>query len=177
MGLKKSVTTNFGIDAENAYHRIKSVRGENGGEIRYHVDIYFNEEARNQGKVPMEEKMYVVPGNLRSRLGVITELYNILKQEPGYEGAEDVLEPDFFPHISTYISNAYLISAASISGLDRDTMSVTNGTVDGKFIMDGYIVSGTITEANITNISIVNDGYKNGHISGANIDGYIIQVL
>lgn len=177
MGLKKITTTNFGIDATEAYHRIKSVRGENGGEIRYQVDVYFNEEARNQGKSPMEERLYTVPGDLRSRLGVITELYNILKQEPGYEGAEDILEPDFFPYLNTYISNAYLLSAVTISDLDTDTMSVTNGSISGKFIIDGYIVSGVITEANVTNISIINDGYKNGHISSANIDGYIIQVL
>lgn len=177
MGLKKSVETNFGISADAAYHRIKSVRGENGGDIRYQVDIYFNEAARDAGHAPMEERVHAVPGDLRSRLGVITELYNILKQEPGYEGAEDVLEPDFFPYLNTYISNAYLLSAITIDGLDTDTMSINNGSITGKFIMDGYIVSGTITEANVTNISVVNDGYKNGHISSANIDGYIIQVL
>lgn len=177
MGIKKGVTTNYGIDAPEAYHRIRSVRGENGGGIRYEVDTYFNETARDNNAEPLGSKTYNVPGDLRARLGVITELYNVLKKEPEFDGATDVLEPGIFPYFNSYITSAYLLSADIIDGLDTNTMIVTNGTIAGKFIVDGNIVSGTATNVSATGISLADVGYKNGYISSANIDGYVIQIL
>jgi hypothetical protein len=177
MGIRKGTVTHFGLNAENAYHRIKTVRGENGGVIKYEVETYLDQDARLNGFRPLTSDIFAVPGDLQSRLGIISELYNILKLEPGYEGAEDIFEPTSFPHISGQISNAYMLMATSISGLDTDTMSVNDGYVTGKFVMNGYVVQGTLASASISNIASFGDGYRNGYISEAELDGYIVQVL
>lgn len=177
MGIIKGVTTTFGIDAPEAYHRIKSVRGKNGGDIRYEVETFYSTEAKDNGSEPLQTNTHLVPGDLRSSIGLITELYNILKTEEAYVDSEDVFEADFFPHIDSYITNAYLLSAIDVTNFDAQTMSISDGILTGRFIVDGYIVNGTLTGAEVNNVVFVNNGYKGGFITNGHLDGYVTQIL
>lgn len=176
MGIRKNITTASGLTVEGAYHRIKTVRGTNGGGIRYEVEVFLSEEAKNQGLAPLEQRLYNVPGDLQSKLGVITELYNIMKQEPEYEGAEDVFESQVYPYLSIPITEGYVLLALVTGGLNSDN-SVTSGSLTGKFIFDGYVVSGTLSNAETTQLTPSGQSFKNAQILSANLDGYVVQVL
>jgi len=176
MGIRKGITTASGLTVENAYHRIKTVRGTNGGGIRYEVEVFLSEDAKSQGLAPLEQRLYNVPGDLQATLGVITELYNIMKQEPEYEGAEDVYESLVYPYVSAPITEGYVLLALITDGLQLDN-SVVAGTLSGKFLYDGYVVSGTLSNATTSILTASGESFKNAHILSANLDGYVVQVL
>jgi hypothetical protein len=156
MALKKSITTKTGIVAPNAYHRIKSVKGENDGSIWYYVDIYLDEAARDAKMRPLDTKAFQVPDDIKSKIGIIIELYNILKLNPSYADSEDVIEENpISGKIGDVISNTFVMDAtlSSTDGISYSEESLSGVAITGSVIIDQFIVYGVFNNANLDHIS------------------------
>lgn len=161
MALKKSITTRTGVLAPDAYHRIRSVKGENDGAISYYVDIYFDEGSRDARKQPLETKVFKVPDSIKSKIGIVHELYNILKTHPSYDGAEDVREENMVQDlVGTELQLTPVISVTLMSktGLSFDEAQLSGMTISGDAIVSPYVATGVFTNANLD--YIVWDGQK-----------------
>lgn len=155
MGIKKGVTTAFGIDAPEAYHRIKSVQGKNGGNIKYDVDIFYNTSARDGGSLPFESRTHIVTGDLRSKIGIISELYNVLKLESDYAGAEDIYESDpIIAQFGSTITDTFVMKGNIADGYqtNHNETSLSDTSFSADVIIGEYVVDATFTNANLQNI-------------------------
>lgn len=60
MALQKSITIdNYGIELPNSYHKIDSIRIENG-QINFMIKVYASKDARDQNANPLEFNSYPV---------------------------------------------------------------------------------------------------------------------
>lgn len=179
MALKSKYKSKYGIEAENAYHRIQRVRGSQSTDVSYDIEIYFNQAARLGGAKPLEIERRVIPQELLSSLSVTHELYEILKKEPEYDGyAVDVFESGVFPYFYTAFTGAYIVKASIVQGYDANTKQMTNGIIDGKVIIDNKVVLGRFLNIEGENIFINGEGdIIKGWINFGSGDGYVVQFL
>jgi len=178
MGLQKSFNSGFGIAAPEGYHRIKSVTGDSDKNISYIVELFYNKEACDTGKAPLSILSKSVPQDLVSRIGVIYELYQILKTEPEYLGAIDIIESDDFTAVSNYdISNSYAIDLTLADGYALVGNEGTDVVGSGKVILGGQVISGIHTGLNITSAVESNGKIVQGFITAGTCNGLIVQHL
>lgn len=178
MGLQKLFSSGFGIDATEGYHRIKNVTGDVEGNISYIVEIYFDKAAKDSGKAPLAILSKNVPQDMTSRIGVIYELYQILKLEPEYLGAVDVIEPDNFTTVlGTDVSNAYVINCTLADGYALSNGAVSDAVLTGKIVFGGQVISGVITGADVTNAVESNGKIVQGLLAAGTANGLIVQNL
>jgi len=180
MGLKKSFTSKYGLTAPDAYHRIQSVRGtQDGFNIRYEVETYYDQDARDAGHSPLEIQRYSVPNALKTKIGIVHELYEVLKAETEYDGAIDIFEPSYFPNYSNQpLVTGYVLSATLADGYSIVNDAVTDAILSGKCLVGGEVIIGSFTQVDAQNLTV--DGYgviKGGCISDGYADGYVVQVL
>lgn len=179
MGLKKTHQTKFGITANEAYHKITHVRGDDNGGITFFVDIYYDEAARDNGGDPLERHRHVVPQEFVSKLGVAHELYEVLKKNSMYAEAVDVFEDGVFPSLADqYFQGAYILTANLSDGYTVVDGNIENSIISGKIILNGKIVYGSFSGVNA--IKVETDGYgvvKKGFILDGYADGHVVQNL
>jgi len=180
MALKKQYKSKYGLTAENAYHRIQRVRGNQSTDVSYDVEIYLDQESRAAGAMPLEIERRTVPQELRSSLSVTHEIYEVLKKEPGYDGyAVDVFESGVFPHFYTSISGGFILKTTVSDGSYNDlSRTISGGTLEGKILINGQVVLGTFRDAQAEKVML--NGYGDvvhGYVNYANADGYVVQVL
>lgn len=84
MALQKTVTTPYGIEVINAYHRIEYVQIVNKTSIVYHIRTYKD----NSGLPFFEEKILQSDYDLNGE-NPIAQAYAHLKTLPEYAGAVD----------------------------------------------------------------------------------------
>ena len=88
MALKKSISTDFGINAE--YWNIGAVQEDfkgQGTEVTFYG--YASKEAREAGKQPLSAGKVQIAGADYIAGADRQALYQIIKQKPEFEGAED----------------------------------------------------------------------------------------
>lgn len=89
MALLKTIDLNNGLTIENAYHRIDAFVG-NKENIRIHIKVYINQEARNIGKSYIEEKFYdFIPSINETADNFIKQGYEFIKTLPEFENCLD----------------------------------------------------------------------------------------
>lgn len=178
MALQKNFSSGFGVDAPEGYHRIKNVTGDAEGNISYIVEIFYDKAARDSGKAPLSILSKQVPQDLVARIGVIYELYQILKQESEYSGAIDVIDPANFSSVSGLdVSNAYVIDCALADGYSLSDGSATDVEMSGKIVLGGQVMSGTVVAASIDNAVESNGKIVQGLLSAGICTGLIVQNL
>lgn len=179
MGLKKSVLTKFGIHANEAYHRIKSIRGENGGAIKYEVDTFYNQSVRNSGAQPIESRTYDVPGELHSGINVITELYAILKANSDFANASDILDQgqEILQVAGLEVTNSmcYQCSLATQFLNVEHTSDLTGIEITGSFIYDRMLLIGTLKDVALSNIVWSYNSIEQATIQRATIDNAALR--
>lgn len=88
MALSKSIPTDFGIDA--TYWNIGAVQEDfkgKGTEVTFYG--YASKEARDQGKQPLSAGKVQIASDEYVAGADRNTLYQIIKQKPEFEGAED----------------------------------------------------------------------------------------
>lgn len=166
MGLKKSVLTKFGIYANEAYHRINGIRGENGGTIRYEVDTFFNQSVKDSGALPIESKTYDVPGDLHSKISVLAELYNILKLNENFSNSTDVFEQDDLVSSGELAQHTLCFNCTL---LPQSSTAEQNSDVGGIDINGYFIHNGKLLYGDLVNVALSNVVWHHGLIAGANV--------
>jgi hypothetical protein len=87
MALKKSHSTTFGLELQEAYFKVSSVSGSKLG-ARIAVDVYINEAASKSGKSPVENSIFdFVPSETSKNWDA--QAYAHLKTLPEFAGAMD----------------------------------------------------------------------------------------
>jgi len=168
----------FGLSAQNSYHRIRSISGSADGGISYIIEIYYDKEARDSGKAPLSILSKVVPESLASRIGVIYELYGILKQESEYTSAVDVIDPGNFVTLSAEdVSGSYILSGALEDGYSLSGDTATDVMFTGKFVLAGNVVAGTVVGADMSDVVGTAGALTQGYITAGVCTGLIIQNL
>ena len=99
MGLRRNYETDYGLTAPNAYYRIKDVRGNSSGSIYYNIEIYYDKAAKDAGNSPLITLGRSLPAAVSSRFGIAHEIYQTIKSDPEFSGAEDVFEDGGFSQI------------------------------------------------------------------------------
>lgn len=177
MGFKKSYDTGFGIMAPNAYYRIRDVHGDSSGSISYNMEIFYDRAAKDAGKNPLKTIRRQLPGTISGRFGIAHEIYQTIKQDPEYAGAEDIFEDGDFAYLQNhYFSNAYILKATLTSG-SLVNNELNNAIINGKCLIDDQIVYGEFVGINAKNV--LDDGYGNlkGFVEDGYADGYVVQLL
>ena len=178
MALQKSFSSGFGIDAPEGYHRIKSVAGDVEGNISYIVELYYDKAARDSGKAPLSILSKSVPQDMQSRIGVIYELYQILKLEPEYADALDVIDPSNFDTASNLdVTNAYVIDGYLDDGYALSGGAASGVNFSGKVVLGGQVISGTFTGADITGGVERGGRGVQGLLTAGTANGLIVQNL
>lgn len=88
MALLKSIPTDFGIDA--TYWNIGAVQEDfkgKGTEVTFYG--YASKQARDEGKQPLSAGKVQIAGDEYVAGADRQQLYQIIKQKPEFEGAED----------------------------------------------------------------------------------------
>jgi hypothetical protein len=178
MGLKRNYENDFGLDAPNAYYRIKDVRGDSEGNIDYNIEIYYDKAARDAGKTPLVTLGRTLPSAAASSFSVAYEIYQTIKADVEFSGAEDVYEGNGnFPAVnSQFILNGYILSGTLTSG-NLVGGALTNAGIDGKILHGDEVITGNFSSVNAHNVT--DDGYGNmsGFVDDGYADGYIVQYI
>jgi hypothetical protein len=83
MALKKTITTNHGINVIDAYHRVGSVRLQGKSQITFNVYVY-----ADPTKQFISESLEVAPYDLTGA-NPLAQAYEHLKTLPEFAGATD----------------------------------------------------------------------------------------
>ena len=84
MAIKKTVTTVFGIEVVDAYHRVEAVQISGKTEITYHIRSY-----KDKSGVPFfEEKVAQAPYDIAGS-NPIAQAYDHAKSLPEFAGSVD----------------------------------------------------------------------------------------
>ena len=87
MALKLSISTQFGVNAPDAYARIANFTG-NKEQVQVQLVVYFNEDARKQNlNAVREDSVSIALQDLNG--DIFPAIYNALKSLPEYQGAVD----------------------------------------------------------------------------------------
>lgn len=89
MALTKQFATEQGLDLQNAYFRIETIRGDREN-FRVGLSIYVSHQARLQGKTPIAQLTYTMPTPNISNQNLFAQIYTWLKQQPDFNNAQDV---------------------------------------------------------------------------------------
>ena len=84
MALSKTIQTNFGVEIQNAYHRVSGITLKNKTSMDVEVSIYANTDSK-----PVSVKGYLADYDL-SGSNPIAQAYEHLKTLPDFDGASDV---------------------------------------------------------------------------------------
>jgi hypothetical protein len=90
MALTKDMMTGYGVQAPNAYIRIRDFKGDEKN-VRFNVGVWYNFDAYQGNNSVMEQYSYIVP--YTDGLG-ISQLYEYLKTVNPFIGAVDFVEPE-----------------------------------------------------------------------------------
>ena len=107
MALTKQITLNSGITIENAYIKVFSITYFNNASydsyVKFNVNIFFNQDARNQGKPEVIAFPYQVSGEdfdvyfdfnvlKQAEKNIVSQAYEYLKSLSFYSDATDIVD-------------------------------------------------------------------------------------
>ena len=87
--VKKELET--GLVLEEAYCKVEEINA-NKEKMSFHLSIYLNKEARNNGKVPFQTKVFSCEHNLELEENSIKQAYKFLKTLDEFIGYNDDFE-------------------------------------------------------------------------------------
>jgi hypothetical protein len=84
MAIKKTVTTSFGVDVQNAYHRVGAINLTKKNAMSFSVGVFVD----NVCKTPVRTESYACTYDLSGN-NPLAQAYGHLKTLPEFAGATD----------------------------------------------------------------------------------------
>ncbi len=84
MALQKTIQSNFGLEIQNAYHRVGRIQIVNKTEMTFSVSAFIDDKAN----LPVEATSHTCPYDLTGE-NALSQAYIYLKTLPEFAGATD----------------------------------------------------------------------------------------
>lgn len=84
MALKKTITTPFGVEIADAYHRVEGLSLDNKTQITFHVRAYKDASAT----IAVDGAHFTCAYNM-NETNPLAQAYEHAKKQPGFAGAVD----------------------------------------------------------------------------------------